>query len=335
MVWKLVWQNSLELLFYIKKSYLFSLFFLAFWPAPACSLPLRPRSLLGRGPSRAPAAGVQPRGPAPPVPLAPALSHRRGGPPVRGHPQPPARFGRESSPPPPPVWTRAHPNVPRAYKGLSPVRRARLTLGRRRLRPKPQPHLAVAIAAEPRFRRRRSPPPLHLRRQEHLPELRNKVRITSVPFSSSLPLSDARTSSPEFFGRRRAAPPRGPSSSATLSRGQHAHRARLGPRDTPVPSLRPAVPYSTPTVSSPEPAMAPPPRLARLAARAHRRPLSPPWTDRPAPPHAVHGPRPGPALSRSATWPVKPATHAGPGRFAKSSLWFSLINPQSTQFKNN
>jgi len=52
------------------------------------------------------------------------------------------------------------------------------------------------------------------------------------------------------------------------------------------------------------------------------------WTS--APPHAVHDPRPGPALSRSATWPVEPATHVGPGRFAKRPLWFSVINPRST-----
>jgi hypothetical protein len=38
MVWKLVWQNSLELLFYKKKVISF-LFFLALWSTPARSLP--------------------------------------------------------------------------------------------------------------------------------------------------------------------------------------------------------------------------------------------------------------------------------------------------------
>ena len=74
-----------------------------------------------------------------------------------------------------------------------------------------------------------------------------------------------------------------------------------------------------------------PPRPGRATQRAPDPPsLGPPWTGGPAPSClGPHRPR-GLDQCRSATWPVKPATHAGPGRFAKSPLWFSVINPRST-----
>ena len=61
--------------------------------------------------------------------------------------------------------------------------------------------------------------------------------------------------------------------------------------------------------------------------------LSPPWTGGPAP--SCLGPRHphGPDQCRSATWPVKPATHAGPSRFAQSPLKILVFNPQSAAFQ--
>ena len=60
--------------------------------------------------------------------------------------------------------------------------------------------------------------------------------IPTVPFPPYLSLPFTRMISPQFRHRRRAAPPHSPSSPALLPRSHRAHRARLSPRNTPVPS---------------------------------------------------------------------------------------------------
>ena len=94
-------------------------------------------------------------------------------------------------------------------------------------------------------------------RRKPIPELRSKVRNPPDLLSPSLSVSIAWTHSPENAAGTEPFPSHEPRRLAASSRCRRRHRVRVLARYAPVPSLRPAMPCSAPTVSSSEPAMAP------------------------------------------------------------------------------
>ena len=174
------------------------------------------------------------------------------------------------------------------------------------------------------------PPPPHYK----------KCPITAARLPRTLAATKPRSRSPEALALKSPEFPSSPSRPAT----KPARPGRSPPRPTrasasPRPALRTralGTPHLTLQCRHGERrhrGHGAPPRPAADRPLAPRTGPSPPWTGGLAHPHAVHGPRPGPALSRSATWPVNRPGAVSLGCFAKKPLHFSVINPQSTAFQ--
>ena len=133
--------------------------------------------------------------------------------------------------------------------------------------------------------------------------------------------------------RRGQPPPPRALAPVPLPRGRPAQRTRRAPRISPMPSAWLPTPYRAVAASTATTAMAPPwPGHPPAAAPTPARP-GPPWTGEPAPAPPGPQPRCRPA-NRSPPRGRQIGHPQGPGHFAKSPLWFSVINPHSTQFKS-
>jgi hypothetical protein len=93
---------------------------------------------------------------------------------------------------------------------------------------------------EPKCRRRRSPYPLRLHRQEHLPELLHRARNSVVPLVRLLPLLFAPRALTGASHRRRIALPRAQSPPACIGGRGPLHRVRDVEPHPPMSSLRPS-----------------------------------------------------------------------------------------------